>query len=36
MRVTAEHVHQFDGWFVVVEGLCVLTLNGAEIRVETG
>ena len=34
--VTAEHVHQFDEWFVVVEGSYVLTLNGAEIRVGAG
>jgi quercetin dioxygenase-like cupin family protein len=34
--VTAEHVHEFDEWFLVVEGAYVLTLDGAEIRVGAG
>ncbi len=34
--VTAEHVHEFDEWFLVVEGLYVLMLNGAEVRVGPG
>jgi mannose-6-phosphate isomerase-like protein (cupin superfamily) len=34
--VTAEHVHEFDEWFFVVEGTYVLTLDGAEVRVEAG
>jgi quercetin dioxygenase-like cupin family protein len=34
--VTAEHVHEFDEWFVVVEGLYVLTLDGRDVRVKAG
>ena len=34
--MTAEHVHEFDEYFVVVEGTYVLILNGKEIRVEAG
>ena|ERR1019366_110942 len=34
--ITAEHVHQFDEWFVVVEGSYVLLLNGKEVRIEAG
>jgi mannose-6-phosphate isomerase-like protein (cupin superfamily) len=34
--VTAEHVHEFDEWFVVIDGLYVLTLNGEEVRVGAG
>lgn len=33
---TAEHVHPFDEWFVVVEGAYVLTLDGREVRVRAG
>jgi quercetin dioxygenase-like cupin family protein len=33
---TEEHVHEFDEWFIVVEGLYVLWLDGAEVRVEAG
>jgi quercetin dioxygenase-like cupin family protein len=33
---TAEHVHEFDEWFMVVEGSYVLTLNGEEIRIAAG
>jgi quercetin dioxygenase-like cupin family protein len=34
--VTAEHKHEFDEWFVVLEGLYVLSLDGEEVRVEPG
>ncbi len=34
--VTAEHVHAFDEWFLVVEGSYVLTLNGEEVRLVAG
>ena len=34
--VTAEHVHQFDEWFIVVEGSYALTFNGEEVRVDAG
>jgi mannose-6-phosphate isomerase-like protein (cupin superfamily) len=34
--VTAEHIHEFDEWFLVVEGSYVLTLNGEEVRVGAG
>ena len=34
--VTAEHVHEFDEWFMVVEGTYVVTLNGEEVRVGAG
>ena len=34
--VTAEHVHPFDEWFMVVAGLYVLTLDGKEIEVRAG
>ncbi|HXN30943.1 MAG TPA: cupin domain-containing protein [Polyangiaceae bacterium] len=33
---TAEHVHEFDEWFMVVEGSYVLTLNGEEVRICAG
>lgn len=33
---TAEHIHPFDEWFLVIEGSYVLTLNGGEVRVEAG
>ena len=34
--VTAEHVHQFDEWFMVVEGSYILTLNGKDVEVSAG
>ncbi len=34
--MTAEHVHEFDAYFVVVEGTYVLRLNGKEIHVQAG
>ncbi len=34
--VTAEHVHAFDEWFLVIEGSYVLTLNGEEVRLVAG
>ena len=34
--VTAEHVHPFDEWFMVVAGSYVLTLDGEEIEVRAG
>ncbi|HEY5146789.1 MAG TPA: cupin domain-containing protein [Polyangiaceae bacterium] len=34
--VTAEHVHEFDEWFLVVEGSYTLTLDGREVRVGAG
>jgi mannose-6-phosphate isomerase-like protein (cupin superfamily) len=34
--VTAEHVHEFDEWFLVVEGSYTVTLNGDEVRVGAG
>ncbi len=34
--VTSEHTHAFDEYFIVVEGTYLLTLNGQEIRVDTG
>jgi mannose-6-phosphate isomerase-like protein (cupin superfamily) len=34
--VTAEHVHAFDEWFVVVKGSYELTLDGQEVRVDAG
>lgn len=34
--VTAEHVHEFDEWFMVVEGSYVLTLNGEDVEVSAG
>jgi quercetin dioxygenase-like cupin family protein len=34
--VTAEHVHAFDEWFLVVEGSYTLTLDGQEVRVGPG
>ena len=34
--VTAEHAHQFDEWFIVVEGSYILTLNGEEIELSAG
>jgi quercetin dioxygenase-like cupin family protein len=33
---TAEHVHAFDEWFVVIAGAYLLTLDGKEIRVGAG
>jgi len=33
---TREHVHAFDEWFVVIEGLYTLTLDGREITVGAG
>jgi mannose-6-phosphate isomerase-like protein (cupin superfamily) len=33
---TAEHVHLFDEWFVVLEGEYVLLLDGKEVRVGAG
>jgi ethanolamine utilization protein EutQ (cupin superfamily) len=34
--VTAEHIHPFDEWFIVVAGSYVLTLNGEEVVVSAG
>jgi ethanolamine utilization protein EutQ (cupin superfamily) len=34
--VTAEHVHEFDEWFVVIEGCCRLSLDGSEVSVVAG
>jgi quercetin dioxygenase-like cupin family protein len=34
--VTAEHVHAFDEWFIVVEGSYILTLDGREHEVRAG
>jgi len=34
--VTAEYVHAFDEWFLVVEGSYVLTLKGEEVRLVAG
>jgi mannose-6-phosphate isomerase-like protein (cupin superfamily) len=34
--VTAEHVHEFDEWFLVVEGSYTLTLDGNEVCIEAG
>lgn len=34
--VTEEHVHEFDEWFIVVEGTYLLTLDGQERRVDAG
>ncbi len=34
--VTAEHVHEFDEWFLVVEGSYTLTLDGREVRIGAG
>ena len=34
--VTAEHVHAFDEWFLVIEGSYILTLNGKEVHVGAG
>src|ERR1019366_3748454 len=31
---TAEHIHEFDEWFVVVEGSYTLTLDGQEAGIE--
>jgi len=33
---TAEHVHQFDEWFLVIEGAYILLLDGREVRVSAG
>lgn len=32
----AEHVHAFDEYFVVLEGRCVLVLDGQEICIDAG
>lgn len=34
--VTAEHVHAFDEYFIVVEGTYFLTLDGRDVRVDAG
>jgi ethanolamine utilization protein EutQ (cupin superfamily) len=34
--VTAEHVHTFDEYFVVVEGSCILMLDGHEVCLKAG
>jgi mannose-6-phosphate isomerase-like protein (cupin superfamily) len=34
--VTAEHVHEFDEWFIVVEGQYALTPDGREVRIGAG
>jgi mannose-6-phosphate isomerase-like protein (cupin superfamily) len=34
--VTAEHIHEFDEYFIVVEGSYFLTLNGQELHVGAG
>jgi quercetin dioxygenase-like cupin family protein len=34
--VTSEHIHGFDEWLVVLEGVCVLTLDGEEVRLDAG
>jgi quercetin dioxygenase-like cupin family protein len=34
--VTSEHVHEFDEWFVVLEGSYTLTLDGKEVRLGAG
>ena len=34
--ITAEHVHAFDEWFLVIEGSYTLTLNGKEVHVGAG
>jgi quercetin dioxygenase-like cupin family protein len=34
--VTEEHVHEFDEWFVVVEGSYALSLDGDQRRVDAG
>jgi quercetin dioxygenase-like cupin family protein len=31
-----EHAHDFDEWFIVIEGSCLLVLDGAERRVGAG
>ncbi len=33
---TAEHIHAFDEYFIVVEGCYVLYLDGEEVRVGAG
>jgi len=33
---TAEHVHEFDEWFIVVEGSYTLMLDGVEKRIDAG
>jgi quercetin dioxygenase-like cupin family protein len=33
---TAEHVHPFDEWLVVLEGTYLLSLDGKEIRLGAG
>src|SRR4051794_14796093 len=34
--VTAEHVHEFDEWFMVVAGQYILTLDDQEVQVSAG
>jgi ethanolamine utilization protein EutQ (cupin superfamily) len=34
--VTAEHVHAFDEYVIVVEGAYVLRIDGVEVRLERG
>jgi quercetin dioxygenase-like cupin family protein len=34
--VTAEHVHEFDEWFVVLEGSYTVIVDGREVRVDAG
>src|SRR5262245_30989815 len=33
---TAEHVHEFDEYFIVVEGTYFLTLDGKEVSIVAG
>jgi mannose-6-phosphate isomerase-like protein (cupin superfamily) len=33
---TAEHVHEFDEYFIVVEGTYFLTLNDKEVSIAAG
>jgi mannose-6-phosphate isomerase-like protein (cupin superfamily) len=33
---TAEHVHEFDEWFIVVEGSYTLMLDGVQKRIDAG
>lgn len=34
--VTAEHIHPFDEWLAILEGVYCLNLDGREIRLEAG
>ena len=34
--LTAEHVHAFDEYFVVIEGRCTVTVNGESIHLHAG